>query len=203
MRSKTLIILDWDDTLFPTTWVTGNNMNLSNKDTRLNHQITFAELDNILYDFLSKCIKLGNVIIITNASYNWIVVSMSVLPNTTRLVSNNIKILSARDMYQNVTIMNKWKQLAFEKEAMEFFKGNLDLHNIISVGDADYEYYALIQFYDWKKIKPKKRLLKTIKLLSIPSYYSLIDQILVLSTCIDKVCNKKKHIDLHFKNLNA
>ena len=203
MRNKTLIILDWDDTLFPTAWVTGNNMNLSDKDTRLNHQITFAELDNILYDFLSKCIKLGSVIIITNASYNWIVVSMSILPNTTRLVANNIKILSARDMYQSTTSMSKWKQLAFENEAINFFTGKLDTHNIVSVGDADYEYHALIQFYDWKKIKPKKRLLKTIKLLSIPSYYSLIDQIVVLTNCIEKVCSKQKHVDLHFKNLNS
>ena len=203
MRNKTLIILDWDDTLFPTTWANGNNINMSDKDTRINNQIIFAELDNILYDFLSKCTKLGSVVIITNASYNWIIASMSILPNTKRLVANAIKIISARDMYQHNKTMSKWKQMAFEHEAFNFFEGKLDVHNIVSIGDADYEYNALIQFYDWKKIKTKKRLLKTIKFLSIPSYYSLMDQILVLTKCIGKVCNKQKHVDLHFKNLSS
>jgi len=27
-KCQTLIILDWDDTLFPTTWVTSNRINL-------------------------------------------------------------------------------------------------------------------------------------------------------------------------------
>jgi hypothetical protein len=200
MYTKTLIILDWDDTLFPTSWVMNNNINMAKASD--NHKVMFSELDNILYDFLHKCLKLGKVIIVTNASYGWVNISLKVLPYTSKILLNNIKILSAREMFQKQNSIHVWKRLAFEQEVVEYFMGKHDVHNIVSIGDAEYEYNALIHFYDWKKIIPKKRLLKTIKLISSPTYYSLLDQIDVLSNCIEKICRKKKHVDLHFKNLN-
>ena len=201
MHSNTLIILDWDDTLFPTTWVTKNNINLSDQTSKFQNQLMFSELDNVLYNFLSKCLEYGSVTIITNASYGWIVLTMTMLPNTSKLINKYIRILSARDMFQKITHINKWKLHAFEHEAINYFQNKFDVHNIISVGDAEYEYNALINFHDWEKIMPKQRLLKTIRFVSIPSFYVLIDQLNVLTACIDKVCKKKQHIDLHFKSI--
>lgn len=201
MHTETLIILDWDDTLFPTSWVSNNNINLFDKSIREKHQISFSELDNILYLFLQKCIGLGKVIIITNASIGWIVVSMSILPNVSRLINSKISILSARDAYQNSTNMENWKKLAFEEEVYNYFNGKYDLHNIVSIGDAHYEYNALIKLYDWDKIVPQKKLLKTIKFMNIPTYKILIDQINVLVNCISKICKKQKHVDLQFNKI--
>ena len=201
MYQHTLIILDWDDTLFPTTWTINNGIDLSNNLTKNDHQLMFAELDNIIYDFLVKTIKLGKVIIITNASYNWIRLAMSVVPNTTMLIDKYIKIISARDLYQDPSNMTLWKLWAFEKEVMKYFSGNKILHNIISIGDADYEFNALTSLYHWNKIIPKYKYLKTIKFMTAPSYHSLIDQLNVLSLCITKIRNRKTHMDLRSQNL--
>ena len=66
--SETLIILDWDDTLFPTSWLYQNKIDLSDSHIRNEYQTLFAELDNILYSLLIKLINLGKVVIVTNAS---------------------------------------------------------------------------------------------------------------------------------------
>ena len=201
MHEHTLILLDWDDTLFPTSWVMNNKIDLSDKYTKDTYQILFAELDNMLYQFLIKCMSLGTVIIVTNASYGWIKISGDLVPNTMRMIQKNIKVLSAREIYKNITVMNKWKHLAFEDEVENHFKDNTHMHNIVSIGDAKYEFNALISFYDWNKIVPKKRILKTVRFIKAPTYYTLIDQIGVLIGHIESICTKKKHVDLLFKNI--
>ena len=201
-KSNTLIILDWDDTLFPTSWVGINNINIREKKTRDNYQVMFAELDNILYNFLTKCINLGKVLIMTNASYGWINITTKMVPNTSKLINKYIKVISARESYSEYYDINKWKHYAFEDEVINYFKNKKTTHNILSIGDALYEYEALIKIYELKKVKPKKRILKTIKLMYSPTYYSLIDQINVLSECINKLSHKKKHIDLNFEKLS-
>src|SRR3972149_5005925 len=142
--NHTLVILDWDDTLFPTTWTINNDIDISNQKVREKYQVVFAELDNILYELFDKTIKYGKIIIVSNASAYWVKLSLKMLPNTNRLVQNNILILSARDLHQNNHSINVWKDLTFFNIVNSF--KNFD--NIISIGDAEYEYRALINLYD-------------------------------------------------------
>ena len=51
--------------------------------------------------------------------------------------------------------------MAFKNEIATFFK-TINYLNVISVGDAEYEYNALISLFDWKAHHAKK-LLKSIK----------------------------------------
>ena len=57
MSENTLIILDWDDTMFPTSWVTSNKINVNNTNDIENYKLTFVELDQILYQLLIKCLN--------------------------------------------------------------------------------------------------------------------------------------------------
>lgn len=202
MIDNTLVFIDWDDTLFPTSWIVDNRIDLNKTEYRSKYIILFSELDNVLYDFLKKVTKYGKVIIVTNASMSWIKTSLKILPNSSKFILKNIKIVSARDMYGKHKDVFKWKQFAFEKEVNSFFKKKSDVHNLISIGDADYEHTALINFDDWEKMKPHKRCLKTIRFMTSPTYYSVVDQIQVLTRCITKVCRKHKHIDLLFRTKN-
>ena len=113
---STLIILDWDDTLFPTHCVISNNMNVGNKLLRHKYIDYFKNLDGVLSKFLQKIIKIGKVIIITNALLEWIGLSSDILPKTTQVLKH-IKVISARAKYQPVSenIMD-WKELAFKNE---------------------------------------------------------------------------------------
>ena len=67
-NKSTLIILDWDDTLFPTSWVNKNNIEILN-NTDVLYKKYFKNIDISLlklFKILSQC---GDIIIITKFGY--------------------------------------------------------------------------------------------------------------------------------------
>jgi hypothetical protein len=200
-KKDALIILDWDDTLFPTTWVIKNRIDLNKEDVRNKHIAYFSKLDTLLFDMLSSFLSYGSVFIVTNAMIKWVKISSKILPNTGRLISKKIEVLSAREMYQKELPkdMYGWKRLLFKGVVDTHYKNNNSRQNIISAGDAEYEFKALINL--WNKDK-KNRLLKTIRLLRYPSFDSLVDQLQVISNSLDDICNKDSHMDLKFDKMD-
>ena len=201
-RERTLIILDWDDTLFPTTWVTSNDINIKNV-TSINSKTIidfFSRIDIELEHLLQTLLNCGHVAIITNAMLNWINISSGILPRTSRLLNfnkKNIEIISARGSYQNKSNdPMDWKKMAFA----EIIKRNKfrKLNNIISIGDAEYEYKALINLHEKPNAKNYK-LLKSVRFVKYPSNHVLLDQIRVMQRAAIKVCTTKTHLDLRFE----
>jgi len=200
MKQYTLILIDWDDTLFPTSWVMKNKLDLSDPQVREKYKPLFSELDNVLNKFLTKITNIGKVIIVTNASESWINTSKKLLPYSSKIINKKIKVVSARDKYGHKKNVFSWKELSFEDEVHGFFYHNKEVHNIVSIGDAEYEQTALVKLDDWEKIVPEKRILKTIKLMDSPSYHNIVDQLNVLIECITNIVKKKRHMHLIFKN---
>lgn len=201
-KHKTLFILDWDDTLFPTNWIMKNDINLMVSTSRDQYIIYFQELDRVLSKFLQKVSSLGKVIIVTNALPDWVNISSVVLPTTYNLL-RKIKIISARGTYRlkSSNIMD-WKIMAF-RDIIDKEFNNLSLLNVISIGDAEYEYQALISLNNRKK--GIKKYLKSIRFMKDPTHDILIDQLEVLNDAIPKIWNKDKHLDLkfdHFSNVH-
>jgi hypothetical protein len=154
-NKTTLIILDWDDTLFPTSWINKNNIGFLSVENRIIlYNKYFYKIDNNLEHLLYKLTNCGKVFIITNALLNWIDMSVNILPKTSKLLKKNIiKIVSARGEYSHYTSnMTEWKKLAFKRE-LESLLQNTKINNIISIGDAEYEYMALINLYENNKQK--------------------------------------------------
>jgi hypothetical protein len=201
-RERTLIILDWDDTLFPTTWVTSNDINIKNFNSINSKTIIdfFSKIDGELLNLLKILLKCGNVAIITNAMLNWINISSSILPRITKFLEENkknIDIISARGAYQDKSNdPMDWKKLAFT----EIIKRNKfrKLNNIISIGDAEYEYKALVNLHEEPRAKNYK-LLKSVRFVKYPSNHILLDQISVMQHAAIKVCSTKTHLDLRFE----
>lgn len=183
-KYNSIIILDWDDTLFPTTWTVQKNIYVNDHNKYI---IIFSQLDNILHTFLTKCLINSTVVIVTNATIKWIKKSLNLLPYTKELINKNINVVSAKDMYQSSHPNDSflWKKMVFTKYK-NFF-------NIISIGDAEYEYEALINLYD------NNKLLKAIKLLKFPQFDYLIDQINVLNNLIINIVHVHTHMDYSFK----
>ena len=200
-KHKTLFILDWDDTLFPTNWVMRNNINLITSSTRDQYVIYFQELDRALSRLLRNTMNLGKVIIVTNALPDWINMSSVVLPQTYNLLTK-VKVISARGVYKEKSpVMMDWKIMAFRDIIDEEF-ANLSLMNVISVGDAEYEYQALIAL-NKQKIGTTKYL-KSIRFMKDPTHDILVDQLGVLNDAISEIWNKSEHLDLkfdHFSNV--
>ncbi len=194
-KNNSLVILDWDNTLFPTTWVTKNYINLNDIEVRNRYLDFFSELDNLIFNLLKKILEYSKVVIVTNALPVWIKISSNVLPKT-QYILKNIKVVSARKNYQKLNSdINEWKKLAF-KDEVEHELDIKNVQNIISIGDASYEYNALINLYN------SNRLLKSMKFLEEPTHETLKDQIEVLNDNIVNIIKHKKHLDLIFKEIN-
>jgi hypothetical protein len=196
-NDTTLIILDWDDTLFPTTWLHKNNINIFNNKKVLYDKF-FKHLDLLLHKLFIKMIKYGTVIIITNALLNWIDITLTLLPNLEQLIKNKqIQIISARGEYSHVTKDPEiWKKIAFKNEVNKILEKK-NINNIISMGDAEYEYYALINLYQNNEIDFK--LLKSIKFIRYPSIIQIYKQIELSTQFIFEVCKEPEQLDLELK----
>jgi hypothetical protein len=198
-KNSTLIILDWDDTLFPTSWVNKNNIEIINNN-KLTYRKFFEKIDISLQKLLQKLNSLGDVLIITNALLNWIEISSKILPYTYTYLkkNNNIKIISARGEYSSYTdnILD-WKKMAFQNELTKITR-NKRINNIISIGDAEYEYHALINLYHDEP--DNYRLLKSVKFIRYPNNYQIFEQINIINNSIYNICIYKNHLDLLIKN---
>jgi len=124
---------------------------------------------------------------------NWVELSSIVVPKTYKLLKN-IEILSARKTYKHVSDNSmKWKMLAFRDIIDREFQCPT-LMNVISIGDAEYEYQALISLNDVKKNHHKY--LKSVKFLKAPTHDILVDQLNVLNSAIPYIWIKEQHLDL-------
>jgi len=195
-NKETLIMIDWDDTLFPTTWITRNNINVYQvSNMKPEYRIFFMKLDIAIYKFINQLMKYGKVFIITNATSEWINVTKKLLPNTASIF-NWVKVISARELYSNQypSDVDAWKQLCFQKVARKYMSKQ-KINNFISIGDALYEYEALIKLH---KLGKQKKYLKTIKLLGDSDYKHIVDQIIVLNENIGEIICHDNHLDLVF-----
>jgi hypothetical protein len=191
---NTLIIIDWDDTLYPTSWTSENNVDLTDPKSRYRHIRYFEKLDDHLSSTLDYMKTLGDVTVITNALPEWIDLSVSVLPKT-RGVLGGIDIISARKRYQNKTKMTDWKKYTFI-DVISYKSKTQKYHNILSLGDADFEYNALINLYSHDDLPHKY--LKAIKFIKSSDYNVLIEQIKMIRQNISRICRLTRHVDLLF-----
>lgn len=198
LKNKTLFILDWDDTLFPTKWTFKNGINLLIPSKRDQCIVYYQELDKVLSIFLQTLTKHGRVIIVTNAAKDWVSISSVVLPQTSELLKR-IKIVSAKETYRTKSSNSMdWKTMAFRDIINYEFKNSL-LMNVISIGDAEYEYQALIAL---NKLNHPVKYLKSIRFMENPSHDVLIDQLQVLNNVIPDIWEKSNHMDLKFDNFS-
>jgi hypothetical protein len=195
---NTLFILDWDDTLFPTTWATRSNINLMNNNNRNQYIIHFQELDRVLSHFLKIISECGKIVIVTNAMADWVKISSIVMPKTYNIVKK-INIVSARGIFSPYTKdITQWKKLAFQMVIKQEFK-HKPLMNVISIGDAEYEHMALVEL---SKIHfDKIKYLKSFRLIKSPSHDQLVDQLNVLSSTIQHMWDKHSQICKTFTSI--
>ena len=197
-KIETLIFIDWDDTFFPTSWVFEQGIELMDPKTREEYSKIFRELDLLIYNFLNKIEKYGKVVIITNAMPEWVQLSGSLLKDTNNKLKQ-IPVLSAKKIYKDKTSNQKiWKTLCFN-DILKAHSQKSKISNIISIGDALYEYDALVNLY---KIQNghHERFLKAIQLTRYPSYKKLYEQLHIMYNCIEHICLHQNHLDIHFDN---
>lgn len=218
-----IFIIDWDDTLYPTTWVNKNSIDIGNPSVLEEYKIYFLELDKTISSLLKSLNDVGDVWIVTNANINWIKSCLMGLEMTkTTIITNKIRIVSARDSYSsNSGSPTEWKILTFQDIIEDIINKIINkikpysYINIISIGDAMYEYMALINLDNFIKSyvlnkqpnqsnqsnncnKQFKYFLKNIKFMEKPNFDYIIDQMNVLEKNKNSIVNKLEFIDLKF-----
>jgi len=174
-----LIIFDWDDTLYPTTEILQNNT----------YKFDFKELDNILYDLLNKCLKIAFVVVITNAERDWVYSKLKDLPKTICLF-NKIPVISARKY--NTFIPTESELYEWKKDTFLKVISSGKYHNIISIGDSFYEYEALVSMFNHFG---NRMLLKPIMTLRGLNYKQHIQELILIKNNIIEIIKEKKNLD--------
>jgi len=142
-----LLILDFDDTLFPTTFFRANG----NKIDVEQANIIDGLVCNLITTYINRNYKVS---IITNSHIDWFkIISSQHLPNFfTLTIRENITVMSARDMYCTLhTNYIKWKILAFQTYVYnQIFpvdnikESTVQINNlhVLSIGDSLLDFIA-------------------------------------------------------------
>lgn len=100
---QTIIIFDWDDTLCPSSWIRANKKVLSffkPAPTTEKYQKPLRELQAAVEVLLKMSMKLGTVVIVTNAMDPWVETSCrNFLPSLLPLVST-LPVIYARSIFE-------------------------------------------------------------------------------------------------------
>jgi len=180
---QTLVIFDWDDTLFPTSFL--NRVGFDKVQSEAKLQNALNRIDKCVSKLLSKAVRFGRTCIITNASKNWVETSSETyLPLTFRfLQKNGIAVISARSKYEKQfpNEPKRWKHEAF-LELKESLEGSV-LTNLICIGDSTLELEAAQHVCSGLG----QAILKTIKFKEGPRMEELIKQQEVVLEKFDQI----------------
>eukprot|EP01084_Bolivina_argentea_P209587 356972_1 len=153
-QGNTIILIDWDDTLFPATSLIKKHNTYTPNDVE-----TLSELLSKLLNIYLSTFGNSNVFIITNGEQNWVLQSLQIAINYCEqhkiknqfktvfelVLSGKIKTISANYLYSNQypTQTMIWKYFVFKQIVTKRFANNNSKHCvIICIGDSLDEYNA-------------------------------------------------------------
>ena len=214
LLSRTLLIFDFDDTLFCTKYF--DTFSLPYKDIftcrvsleEINPCLIreLKQLESSIIDLFSGVIQNYDIVIISNADMTWInnVLTHFLEELKEYINENDIKIYSAKNMFSKFS-KNKtdWKIKCFKKVIKEIYKNDLTYTelNIISIGDGNEEkkaVFSLSKINNFHKINQK-----FIRCVSYPSAATIILQLNYLNNNLNNMIFENNSIykmSIEFKN---
>jgi hypothetical protein len=98
---QNLFILDWDDTLFPTSYFLKSGDDYKNLEQMAKkHMAMLNSLQRVVLELLERMVLFGSVAIITNAKQGWVEYSAyHMLPRVHSLIDLYIPVISAQSQY--------------------------------------------------------------------------------------------------------
>jgi len=196
LLSRTLICIDWDDTLFPSSWLAqikdcdGKLLSLS--DEQQSQLLLLAE--NVIKT-LEAVLLCGTAVIVTNAHAGWVQSSCAMFMPAALPTVEKFRIVSARSEYEPLCAdPRSWKRKAFTKEVSNFYGAQPlnSVRNIISIGDAPGDHDALLFV---TKDRPND-LAKMVKFLDKPDIQQLIEQHEAAIDCLLDIVDYEQSLKL-------
>mmetsp|Transcript_21142 Transcript_21142/g.66122 ORF Transcript_21142/g.66122 Transcript_21142/m.66122 type:complete len:263 (+) Transcript_21142:100-888(+) len=193
----TILILDWDNTMLPTTWLEEQGLGLDEQSILSEEQVNLLEaMAEHARQTLHIAKTHGKVVLVTNAEHGWVELSCQKFMPRLLPSLQGVKILSARTTYerQGVAQPAEWKYLAFASEIDGFCElfGSERQKNIISIGDSPHERWALIRVAE--RI-PNSRA-KALKFMERPDLGQLVQEHQIISDCLSDIVRYDGSLDL-------
>lgn len=198
-RVATLFILDWDDTVMPTTWL---NSTGSLTNPALARQY-FGQL-SVAAEFISRTIcmlkQLGQLVIVTNAEEGWVQQSIvHFMPGLLPLLFD-IQVLSARALFAKRApdAPCEWKRLTFESIVGSFCRRLRpgQQANVVSIGDLLAERVAVHS----ATVDAPTCWGKSLKLHERPDLKQLVREHQLLQSSLQWVVAEPRDLDLSIKD---
>ncbi|CAE7515452.1 unnamed protein product [Symbiodinium microadriaticum] len=206
---ETLIIFDWDDTVMPSSWVLSlllpapqvmeEGLSLEGEDFTPEQQAKLSELARLATQTLTLAMRLGTVLLVTNAEHGWVELSCRrFLPELLPVLAL-VRTLSARTQYESELVPTpfEWKLHAFHNEIGRVFQspGRTRRRNILSFGDSGHERQALINATANMPDTTRKNL----KFMDRPGVEELRKQHSVMVKCLRQIVHHDGHLDLYLR----
>mgnify|MGYP001200080482 CR=1 FL=1 len=212
-KDNHLVILDWDDTLFPTSWLSTLNRSESEKNNGQlysEHKIVFEEIWDLVKQLIHTLRQFTQVKIISNGSNEWIknVAQVYYKGHARFMKEYNVSIHSARQYKNNQFVFQNqgaWKVNLFRDVVDDWKKKRIAVHQLqnlsppnlklLGVGDHDNDRIAIWSIDEDKGLKRK-----ALKFLDKPNIEMLKCQIRNLTLNARNMLLSDDEINLQFEN---
>ena len=189
--NNNLSIFDWDDTLFPTSFLVQEDI-INDENLPEEYMDIISVLDKAIVNVINFAINKGDVYIITNSSIGWVEFSTKKYYPNLKKYLDKIHIISARNEYENAYPgeVKLWKDKTFLN-----LKDKINLKiptNIICFGDS------IVELEAGKKLASKinNSFIKTIKLKEKPDPADIINQLNLIIKKIDYIYSSAKNMSI-------
>jgi len=193
--TKTIIFLDWDDTLLCSSVLSSNNIKLdSNLTAYPELQKQLDGLSTSIINILNAAEGYGEVHIVTNGETGWVQLSaQKFVPRVVPLLEK-VRVLSARSTFEErfPDSPMQWKFQAFQQNLAELYSGPECIKNVLSFGDSHAEREAIRAV---TRGLPYTRT-KSIKFAERPSIEQLQRQLELVINCFQYINNHEEDLDL-------
>jgi len=179
-EQRSLQIWDWDDTLFPSTWLNGQGLRLEDDaGAAPEQQVLLDAIAAEVEQTIRLALQTGEVVIVTNAEHGWVDQSCRKFCPTLHPLVDTLRVVSARSTYEEFGVFSplEWKVKAFEREMGAFvpkaarLAHQHEVANLMSIGDSIHEREALLRASETMHYAMRR--VKTVKLPERPDLPSL------------------------------
>jgi hypothetical protein len=191
---NSIVIFDWDDTLFPTTHLNMSGSLLSPCDADRTELVPCALA---ACELLRTAKHYGKVVIVTNAISGWVHEMVARFAPLLEQELVDVPVISARSIYepQGISDTSKWKQLCFQRvvQCLISSPGASPIKGLVSIGDSWYERLAILHTAEQLG---RTCHVKSLKFLTLPSAQDIARQVNFCTILFSWLMNHEGSLDL-------
>lgn len=195
LRKQTVIVCDWDDTLFPTTpTLARSELAPPGLDTQRDEHMERAI--HYVKDLLEMAQECGFVYIVTNAESGWVEESASLWAPELLPVLKNIPVVSARACFESLLPddPNEWKVQVFL--AIRRQHRATPITNLVSLGDSESEGKAAKIFGEECQVLGHQAFVKTVKFKQRPTFAEHFAQVRAIHSKFEKIVTATRDLEV-------